>query len=83
MAGVILQLQVGQSMVGQSMVGQELMLPAFAGPLLGAAAIRPSRPNVRGALLAAAVLAVAVAGLTQIGAPFFVASRAGFADRAP
>ena len=68
-AGVILQAQL---QVGQSTVGQELMLPAFTGALLGATAIRPGRPNVWGTLLAVAVLAVAVAGLTQLGAPFFV-----------
>ena len=68
-AGVVLQAQL---QVGQSTVGQELMLPAFTGALLGATAIRPGRPNVWGTLLAVAVLAVAVAGLTQLGAPFFV-----------
>jgi ribose transport system permease protein len=68
-AGVILQAQL---QVGQSTVGQELMLPAFTGALLGATAIRPGRPNVWGTILAVAVLAVAVAGLTQLGAPFFV-----------
>jgi ribose transport system permease protein len=68
-AGVILQAQL---QVGQSTVGQELMLPAFTGALLGAIAIRPGRPNVWGTVLAVAVLAVAVAGLTQLGAPFFV-----------
>ncbi|MFO1057148.1 MAG: ABC transporter permease [Dongiaceae bacterium] len=68
-AGVILQAQL---QVGQSTVGQELMLPAFTGALLGATAIRPGRPNVWGTVLAVAVLAVAVAGLTQLGAPFFV-----------
>jgi len=61
-----------QLQVGQSTVGQELMLPAFTGALLGATAVRPGRPNVWGTLLAVAVLAVAVAGLTQLGAPFFV-----------
>jgi ribose transport system permease protein len=68
-AGVILQAQL---QVGQSTVGQELLLPAFTGALLGAIAIRPGRPNVWGTVLAVAVLAVAVAGLTQLGAPFFV-----------
>jgi ribose transport system permease protein len=68
-AGVVLQAQL---QVGQSTVGQELMLPAFTGALLGATAIRPGRPNVWGTVLAVAVLAVAVAGLTQLGAPFFV-----------
>jgi len=68
-AGVILQSQL---QVGQSTVGQELMLPAFTGALLGATAIRPGRPNVWGTVLAVAVLAVAVAGLSQLGAPFYV-----------
>ena len=68
-AGVILQAQL---QVGQSTVGQELMLPAFTGALLGATAIRPGRPNVWGTVLAVAVLAVAVAGLSQLGAPFYV-----------
>ena len=68
-AGVVLQSQL---QVGQSTVGQELMLPAFTGALLGATAIRPGRPNVWGTVLAVAVLAVAVAGLSQLGAPFFV-----------
>lgn len=68
-AGVILQAQLR---VGQSTVGQELLLPAFTGALLGATAIRPGRPNVWGTILAVAVLAVAVSGLTQLGAPFFV-----------
>jgi ribose transport system permease protein len=68
-AGIILQAQL---QVGQSTVGQELMLPAFTGALLGATAVKPGRPNVWGTVLAVAVLAVAVAGLTQLGAPFFV-----------
>lgn len=68
-AGIVLQAQL---QVGQSTVGQELMLPAFTGALLGATAIRPGRPNVWGTILAVAVLAVAVSGLTQLGAPFFV-----------
>lgn len=68
-AGIVLQAQL---LVGQSTVGQELMLPAFTGALLGATAIRPGRPNPWGTILAVAVLAVAVAGLSQLGAPFFV-----------
>ena len=68
-AGIVLQAQL---QVGQSTVGQELLLPAFTGALLGTTAIRPGRPNVWGTVLAVAVLAVAVAGLSQLGAPFFV-----------
>ena len=68
-AGLILQAQLR---VGQSTVGQEFLLPAFTGALLGATAIRPGRTNVWGTLIAVAVLAVTVAGLNQLGAPFFV-----------
>ncbi|HMN86961.1 MAG TPA: ABC transporter permease [Bauldia sp.] len=68
-AGLILQAQLR---VGQSTVGQEFLLPAFTGALLGATAIRPGRTNVWGTLIAVAVLAVPVAGLNQLGAPFFV-----------
>jgi ribose transport system permease protein len=68
-AGVVLQSQL---QVGQSSVGQEYLLPAFTAALLGATSIRPGRVNVWGTILAVAVLAVAVAGLNQLGAPFFV-----------
>lgn len=70
-AGVVLQAQL---QIGQSSVGQEFLLPAFAGALLGTTAIRPGRANVWGTVLATAVLAVAVAGLAQLGAPFYVES---------
>ncbi|MDM9625089.1 ABC transporter permease [Rhizobium sp. S152] len=68
-AGVILQAQL---LVGQSTVGQEMLLPAFTGALLGVTSVRPGRANVGGTLLAVAVLAIAVTGLSQLGAPFFV-----------
>lgn len=68
-AGVVLQSQL---QVGQSSVGQEYLLPAFTAALLGATAIKPGRVNVWGTVLAVAVLAVTVAGLNQLGAPFFV-----------
>jgi ribose transport system permease protein len=68
-AGIVLQAQLR---VGQSTVGQEFLLPAFTGALLGATCIKPGRTNVFGTLIAVAVLAVTVAGLNQLGAPFFV-----------
>lgn len=68
-AGVVLQSQL---QLGQSSVGQEYLLPAFTAALLGATSIRPGRVNVWGTILAVAVLAVTVAGLNQLGAPFFV-----------
>ena len=67
--GIVLQAQLR---VGQSTVGQEFLLPAFAAALLGATTIKPGRVNVWGTLVAVAVLAVTVAGLNQMGAPFFV-----------
>ncbi len=68
-AGVVLQSQLE---VGQSSVGPEYLLPAFTAALLGATSVKPGRVNVLGTLLAVAVLAVTVAGLNQLGAPFFV-----------
>ena len=68
-AGIVLQSQL---QVGQSSVGQEYLLPAFTAALLGATSVRPGRVNVWGTILAVAVLAVTVAGLNQMGAPFFV-----------
>jgi len=58
--------------VGQSTVGADFLLPAFAGALLGATSVRPGRVNVWGTLLAVSVLAVAVSGLQQLGADFYV-----------
>jgi ribose transport system permease protein len=69
LAGIVLQSQLE---VGQSSVGPEYLLPAFTAALLGATSVRPGRVNVLGTLLAVAVLAVTVAGLNQLGAPFFV-----------
>jgi ribose transport system permease protein len=68
-AGIVLQSQL---QVGQSSVGQEYLLPGFTAALLGATSVRPGRVNVWGAILAVGVLAVTVAGLNQLGAPFFV-----------
>ena len=68
-AGIVLQSQLE---VGQSSVGPEYLLPAFTAALLGATSVKPGRVNVLGTLLAVAVLAVTVAGLNQLGAPFFV-----------
>ena len=69
LAGIVLPAQLS---IGQSTVGQEFLLPAFAAALLGATIIRPGRVNVWGTVTAVAVLAVTVAGLNQLGAPFFV-----------
>jgi ribose transport system permease protein len=68
-AGVVLGAQLR---VGQATVGADFLLPAFAGALLGATSVRPGRVNVWGTILAVAVLAVAVSGLQQLGAAFYV-----------
>jgi ribose transport system permease protein len=72
LTGVASVLLASQLRVGQSGVGPDLLLPAFAGALLGATSVRPGRVNVWGTLLAVAVLAVAVSGLQQLGAEFYV-----------
>lgn len=68
-AGVIL---ASQLRVGQISTGPNYLLPAFTGALLGATSIRPGRMNVGGTVVAVLMLAVAVSGLQQMGAEFFV-----------
>ena len=68
-AGVILEAELR---VGQSSVGPEYLLPSFTGALLGATSVKPGRVNVWGTILAVGVLSITVAGLQQLGAPFFV-----------
>ncbi len=58
--------------VGQSNVGPEFLLPAFTGAMLGSTSVHPGRVNVPGTIIAVLVLAVAVAGLQQLGASYFV-----------
>lgn len=70
-AGVVLGARLG---VGQSSVGPDYLLPAFVGALLGATSVRPGRANVWGTVLAVLLLGVAVAGLEQLGAQFYVES---------
>jgi ribose transport system permease protein len=68
-AGIILGAKL---QVASTAVGPNYLLPAFVGALLGSTTIRPGRVNVLGTLVAVFVLAVAVAGLQQLGAQFFV-----------
>lgn len=68
-AGVVLGAKLG---VAQTTVGPDYLLPAFVGALLGSTSIKPGRVNVLGTLVAVFVLAVAVAGLQQLGAQYFV-----------
>jgi ribose transport system permease protein len=53
-------------------VGSQYLLPAFAAGFLGATAFKPGRFNVLGTVVALYVLAVGVAGLSQLGAPLWV-----------
>ncbi|GHF58496.1 sugar ABC transporter permease [Streptomyces mashuensis] len=68
-AGVLL---AAQQRTGNPSVGMDYLLPAFVGALLGSTAIRPGRANALGTLVAVAVLAVGLAGIGQLGAPFWV-----------
>ncbi|MER5527767.1 ABC transporter permease [Streptomyces sp. NPDC002677] len=67
-AGVLL---AAQQQIGNPSVGLDYLLPAFAGALLGSTAIRPGRPNALGTLVAVAVLAVGLTGISQLGADFW------------
>jgi len=68
-AGVVLGVKLG---VAQTAIGLDFLLPAFVAVLLGSTTIKPGRVNVIGTLVAVFVIAVAVAGLQQLGAQFWV-----------
>jgi ribose transport system permease protein len=68
-AGIILASQLETA---STAVGPDYLLPAFVGALLGSTTIRPGRANVIGTLVAVFVVAIAVAGLEQLGAQYFV-----------
>ena len=66
LAGVVLGSRLGTA---SPSTGGSLLLPAFAGAFLGATTVRPGRFNVAGTIVAVYTLAIAVAGLQQMGAP--------------
>ena len=68
-AGVLL---ASQQQIGNPSVGMDYLLPAFVGALLGATAIKPGRANVVGTLVAVITLAIGLAGISQLGAAFWV-----------
>ena len=68
-AGIMLGAQLR---VGQISVGPDYLMNSFAGALLGATCIRVGRPNVWGTVCAVMLMSVAVAGLQQLGASYFV-----------
>lgn len=65
-AGVLLGSRLGTA---SPSTGGSLLLPAFAGAFLGATTVRPGRFNVVGTIIAVYMLAIAVSGLQQMGAP--------------
>jgi ribose transport system permease protein len=68
-AGVLL---AAQQTIGNPSIGLEYLLPAFVAALLGSTAITPGRPNALGTLVAVAILAIGLSGVTQMGAPFWM-----------
>jgi ribose transport system permease protein len=66
LAGVIIASQLGS---GDPTLGPDLLLPAYAGPLLGATAFHPGRYNVPGTVVAIYLLASVAAGLEIYGVP--------------
>jgi ribose transport system permease protein len=71
-AGIAGCLLGSQLQVGQLGLNQSLLLPAFAGALLGATSVRPGRVNVWGTLIATALLGITVSGLQMVGAAPYV-----------
>jgi ribose transport system permease protein len=67
-------LQVARSGGADPRIGDNLTLPALAAAFLSAAAIRPGRYNVGGALVAVYFLAVLNSGLNLTGAEQYVSS---------
>ena len=68
-AGIMLGAQLR---VGQISVGPDYLMNSFAGALLGATTIKVGRVNVWGTVCAVFMMSVAVAGLQQLGANYFV-----------
>jgi ribose transport system permease protein len=68
LGGIIIASRLGSA---QPELGPSFLLPAFASAFLGATTIRPGRYNAMGTAVAVYVIAVIVAGLQQIGVPFW------------
>ncbi|HKG39261.1 MAG TPA: ABC transporter permease [Conexibacter sp.] len=69
LAGVVNTTVVGSASAD---FGSSYLLPAFAGAFLGATTIQPGRFNVLGTVVAIFLLAVGIAGLQQLSAPFWI-----------
>jgi ribose transport system permease protein len=72
LAGIAGIVQLVRAQLGSPNIGPNLLFPAFAAAFLGATAFRPGRFNVRGSLLAVALLSFGVVGLIMVGAPYWV-----------
>ena len=68
LGGIIIASRLGSA---QPEMGPSFMMPAFASAFLGATTIRPGRYNALGTAVAVYTVAVIVAGLQQIGVPFW------------
>ncbi|MFI7131167.1 ABC transporter permease [Nonomuraea sp. NPDC050153] len=68
-AGVLL---AAQQQIGNPSVGLDYLLPAFVAALLGSTTIKPGRANAWGTVVAIAVLAIGLSGISQLGADFWV-----------
>jgi ribose transport system permease protein len=68
-AGVLLASNTGAGTPG---VGDSLLIPAITAAFLGGTSVTPGRFNPAGTLIAAYLIAVAVAGLQQLGAAQWV-----------
>jgi ribose transport system permease protein len=69
LAGVLLASNTGAGTPG---VGDSLLIPAITAAFLGGTSVTPGRFNPGGTLIAAYLIAVAVAGLQQLGAAQWV-----------
>lgn len=58
--------------VGQTSVGPDYLMNSFAGALMGSVVFKQGKVNVWGTCTAVLVIAFTVAGLQQMGAPYFV-----------
>lgn len=68
LGGIIIASRLGSA---QPELGPSFLMPAFASAFLGATTIRPGRYNALGTAVAVYTVAVIVAGLQQIGVPFW------------
>lgn len=68
-AGVVLAAKSGS---GNPTIGASFLLPAFAAIFLGATIFRLGQYNVVGTVVAVFIVAIGLAGLTQLGVAFYV-----------